>query len=1066
MERFFILLYPILFGYLVFHFIPSYSRSKKEVIPFLDSTFDLNFTLINKFNDLVNNPSRGSLFTLISQVPCSIKEYFTIFFHKCVRPFLQLFLLLSLLILFATLFPVQKKQYLRNVRSLFLNTHIEINDQIPKVFHKNAPFYYYFSGNLESVLLKFEGGGFVQEHIAVANQTNFYFSMSNDVRGRITGRLGRHTYSKNIFSKYVDSPKVQTIKITSHHPVSHEKKIVEGVFALRLVEGTKVDISLFVENHQDLKAVSLFPSCPLNFKTNHISFSFVLKNSVTFDLQMINQYELLSFETNFLSVMTVPNAPPQITLSEPKGGRTFLPSETLLFQVNAEDDISLKRVETIIFLKNGKNKSDTIKKTLFEAKGSDITLNFSYFDEIDDLRGKLNYGNSYGVYATAEDYAGLRVSTSTNFITFLRAKEVLDQVAGQLEDLETELENSYEQSKEILKEISKITQQKSQRGLKKDSVTAVNEKIEALKGQLEKSSEKIKSIEKEANLEKNGSQVQISPEILEKLSRIKKEIETIDKKLLDSLQSEIQEMLTDTQVSQEDFKNFLEKNDSSRLEKELDNILKNIEALRQLERLLKLEVLAKALYQKHEDLRAWAEAKNDYSFYDERKKEIEEDFDGLRDSYLENEKIFQKFEPSDLEAKEKIENIKKNLSLQSLESYKNFKASDSEQKQSSEKKGLSEQSKLFSELRSDFDFLAKRDQQLNLDLVLSEIQNQIDGGVSVAHSLENYEKEVKNNSNLKSNFPVELSFFLAENDVAVGIAERELYDILAGYLPGITSYFEIYKIVRDEYQRAKPFLDPAQADPDRGGSEYESAIANYNFNFKYYISTLIRLKQYLKQKAKEELQQSQMNQMGQMQQSLGKRMKQMGKSGSPSEAQKQYLKESAMEQALIRSMLESLGKASPSGKSGKPKGSGKSGDPKEGRGEGEKKEGAGGEEPGGGSGGESEGRGESGYEKQVKKLITEMKKMEELLRSDNVNIDKIIELQKRIEENLLSFDKGIKPNSEKEEDEREATSSRKEFFPITSEGKNNSSVADKLQQHNDFPNEFKTRMLFFLREKR
>ncbi|HMB02081.1 MAG TPA: hypothetical protein VKS21_13940, partial [Spirochaetota bacterium] len=620
---------------------------------------------------------------------------------------------------------------------------------------------------------------------------------------------------------------------------------------------------------------------------------------------------------------------------------------------------------------------------------------------------------------------GLQGFSRTNLVNYMTLSRIYSKKQQKTAELANTLSRQQQSARELKKEFEKLKIMKERGELQRQHLKEYKEKLKKFKKDVASGLEKTESFKEH----KQKPELFFSAEVKEKLGLIQKELKKIDREFLQSLQTEMEDILKEVEFNKKDVTDFLQKFEMEDLHKSLDNVYQSVKQLQKLQQFDALEKMAAALYEKYEDVRATAISKNDHDFFNKEKRKIENDLQSLTEHY---NKLRPDMNFSDKESKKLLADLDRDLDSSSLQDFKNFNLKNDNFQPAQRFADK------FGKIKKNISLLTRRMKNMDIGKAVTEINKQL-AGFTVHIKWNNdlsrghvYDLEDIYNNTLNKLYADYLSGL---NTVTLRSKEH-LYDLLAGYIPGFLDFLKTYdRLVlnnRKLLQKLDPALNYKAVDAYRIRENAGLVVLRYN----RLVYDLLNLKKMLLKQQQQNSMQNSFNKALSKQQSLNQRLRQMMQQGKLSSQMMEYIKQSAMQQAMIRSMLEQMQKGQ-----GKPKPSGK---------------------PGG-----RQSR-TPGADQTLKQIIEEMKKLEGDLKKFKKNdTQRIIKKQRKIEEKLLQYNKGLKEKRQKnKKKERKAESAARQFVgseeQIKEKYKNLIKQLQELQKSENYPKEYEERIQRYL----
>ena len=752
-----------------------------------------------------------------------------------------------------------------------------------------------------------------------------------------------------------------------------------------------------------------------------LSWKYVTGNRVYY-LKLTREQDHIHSPALPLRINEISNQPPTVQITRPAAGLTVSEPTALAVHYLAKDDASLKRLGLVV-----SNKKQTHSRDIKSFSGvnqvqeGEVLLNLRELDFFP--------GDTLTYYVRAEDVYGLTAKSQTHSITYQSIYDSVNKANREQSALQTEVGQGVLSLEEIGREVEKMEILAERGEAQEEDIESFAKKVKDVEQGLESKAEEVQS----AIEELEGDNISLNLAVTQKLLEIKKNLDSLDRDFLEKMTEAARKMMEKANLSQQEILDFFKEIRTEDLEKKLDEVLGATRQLKKMQQHFKLEVMANQLYEYHQDLISEAKATQSVATYNAKKKDaeilLEEFVKGWhqttqtfsnRFSQLKEEGLFKEMGP------EPLSNLQK--------SFKDFQA------RSNSDKRLEEFSEDFADLRDTAEMWGRQFQTLDKKAIFQEIDKQVLGlSFQGAWLRELFQGRVLDLKLTKTAVLKEkVSLFISEMESTLKASRRELYKLVVGQLPGVTSFFDLYDDILVSKKKLKKKIDPASSDVKVNNNYLIGQMRQQRESYLVLAHRLIQLKNLLQRQQQRQEAQKQMHQAGQRQQRLNQRTQNMLGSGELSPAQQQYLRQSAKEQALIRSMLEGV---------------------QENLGDsvGDKKSEA-----------ETEGARDSSRLRELKELVRDMEALEgDLTNYRPGDRQKIVKKQKKIEDKFLKFDRGLanKPQEKEDQGERKSEIDRSRYVP-PSRGLLSRTAIKQLEADiriRKYPPEYKERVLHYLR---
>lgn len=438
------------------------------------------------------------------------------------RPKYELLLLFIIsLSLFILSFNFRKPLYIANYSEY---------ERIVKIFGNDE----FFLG--EDIILKIKNYSFLKEKL-ILKPTNYSFEIEplseviDTIRNLDEGNYHIEFLEKNIFNlKVFQKPVIDSLIINVKTPYLNLEQIVKNNFEISVIEGSKLNITLFSSSADSIKPFS--------------KILLIAKNDTQFEFYLYKSKKFLKYP-NKLKISVIKDNPPFVKILYPENF-IYLPENYKVPIIGiSTDDYGLTKMEIylnekLIYRKNSKN---VLKDTI------DYNLDLS--------SEKLLPGDEINVYLKSTDLKG---QTSFDYITikFPTLAEQMNLYTKGIAESEKQLKDLKQKIEDLGDILNKLDS--------KEDLNAISEELKDVQKEMEKLKEKIDEISQKMTLE---------PEIQEQLKRISELYEKILddelRQILNKIQQainnldkeEIKKLLENTKIDIEKLKNSLKATEST-----------------------------------------------------------------------------------------------------------------------------------------------------------------------------------------------------------------------------------------------------------------------------------------------------------------------------------------------------------------------------------------------------------------------------------------------------------------------------------------------------------------------
>ncbi len=545
---------------------------------------------------------------LITYIELKLKSIYEKINFKALNPFsiykpkyeLLLFLVFSFLLLMFS-FSFRKPLYIANYGEY---------KRVVKIFGNDE----FFLG--EDIILKIKNYSFLKEKLTL-KPTNYSFEIEplseiiDTIRNLDEGNYQIEFLGKNIFNlKVFQKPVIDSLIINVKTPYLNLEQSVKNNFEISVIEGSKLNITLFSSSSDSIKPFS--------------KISLIATKDTEFEFYLYKSKKILKYPTK-LKISVIKDNPPFVKILYPENF-IHLPENYKIPIIGiSTDDYGLTKME--IYL----------NEKLIYRKNSNNLLKDTIFYNLDLSSEKLLPGDEIKVYLKSTDLKG---QTSFDYITikFPTLAEQMNLSTKGIAESEKQLKDLREKIEDLGDILNKMDS--------KEDLNAISKELKDAQKEMEKLKEKIEEISQKMSLE---------PEIQEQLKRISELYEKILDDELKQILNRIQEAIN--KLDKEEIKKLLE-NTKIDIEK-LKNSLKATEStLRKFYEEKKLKELSEKL----KEIANKQENVNDKSSQNEITNELKDVRENLNDISKTIEKPFSDSLKNISSELEKIINQSENIS--------------------------------------------------------------------------------------------------------------------------------------------------------------------------------------------------------------------------------------------------------------------------------------------------------------------------------------------------------------------------------------------------------------------
>lgn len=1055
----------------------DFVKIQKTFNPFLENHFNLNFRWYNAVNEYHTG----------KQVPeTEVKDIFQGLTTKVIfstllakKSFITLLGLLgwSLLLLPILLTPRLQSQFNDNLLTIwnFKEPYLEIH----------YPNEILAGGNFT---LRYHGGYSEAKFIALGNeqllQNSEEFTLSNinsSFNVDYTLTKGRIKKNGSIFIKVWQPPQLTESSVSVFDTISRSSYSLSGIFSTVVNPGSRVRLVLFYQEDQRItnthisvfsvageqtQKINLTPQLVLGYQNlpNAVMAEVQLRNDLKITFESINQHGQLSPADNFTLTLKQ-NKPPSVAITEPENLLTLDKAKSQNIIFIAKDDLALSKVSlhyeiTTKQTQKQKRFNNVETLTLPRPPSGSLSPNNENTDKelgyysllISNVILPLNEltappDSRIRYYLRATDNEGMSGFSATNQIrintlekTYSTIIEASDRVSQNLGDRKSDFDN-------LQRDYEKLKIQGETQKLNTQDLKNFQENISELSQKVQDDINKIEELEKDGT---ENKQV-FSESFQKKLQELKNELSKIDENYLQRMNQNFETLINnlDGNIKPQDVNSFLNKLDLQQMEQRIEQTVNYLKNLQRLQKLDSLEKLSQNLYLRYKDLESYMVAellsddqiKQEANSIKEGLEFIKKEFDSVKKE-LPNTSVTESI-------KRKIDELLEENQLNALDQLAQNKNQDS---------FLKERSRNLDELRRNFAKLNSINQELDQNQVVNTLNKQI---ITLSGQLAWVEKLLDNEvidlgatkDDKKFNI---LTEFLSKHKTLI-YNFRETMFLLSSAATLEIDFMEMYDKVIENFTTIEKRISPSQQSPEQNRKiQFKENFQIVKDDVSILTRELILLKNIFNKIRNQEQENMNMSRAMENQRNLNQRIENLLQQGNLSEREMQYLRDLALEQNFLRSMMEQLpeqqGQQGQDGEQGQEQGN-KSG-------EGQPNNNQSGEGPGqqtggneatsksttsgtttqdkqSGSGGamseideniqktrnnrkDTVGKPGGISDKRRREIVDKMKELERELIKQNPDLAKISELQKSIDDNLFEANTGFQKEQEQKSEERVA----------------------------------------------
>jgi len=898
-------------------------------------------------------------------------------------------------------FPLQSKSYFQQIKNTYALKPADPQFIHPAVLHENSDLTVCYYGKWDTcgMTITSDGTNFQKIVRSLSNTESIHIPDVKDnlyLKAELTHGIFKKKYSAAI--QLYRRPFISGIKTTVTAPFDTVPVITLGSSEIYGYLNSRFTVEVVLNSRRKPKEFRASPFLAHTGSDNGTSiFSGILRKTTTAFISISDTEGFWTRDPLVLNFFILTNKTPDITILEPEDMIQISEKIQIPVIADARDDTSLSRIvlHSEIFSKHPFTSYGRFAETnTVYAPGKPIRQKrITEFLPVEN--SAFLPGRELRFYFIAIDYYGARSSSRTNTVSYIRLDQIQKKNIDSIEVLSEEYAKKVKESADIIKDFEDLKLKQEKGTLDEFSVSAYKDKLAAFQQEIQNTA--LKTAETAEKFQSRDSAM--SKEIINKLLDIKHALEQIDENILKNLMQAAEDMYGNIQIPEKMAEQYMQNFNPENLSTQLDEILRTIQTVKKTAELTALFRRAEKLYDTHDSILSWTIPSSNYGMYHTNQQGLGDELADIAQSYdaWDAQNMF-----DDPESLSLMSNIASDLSPGSVQVFRDAKAGP--------EKGFSlplKENRKLHRIKENLNLLNRRSSQADIEKALQEIDSQIHGFcINLRFAEDLASGEIYDLKKISENalFP-EYSQFLTELGFYTLTMRRRLYDIIAGHIPGILPFFEIYTDAEIKFRTLAEGFDPALVQKkDNLRQDFKQDMNSHNFliaaTLTHVLNNLIALKKFLRNSVSSRGSDDGTEDAMSRQNSMSKRLNSMLKPGSGrqlSRDEQEYLRQSALEQQLIRSLLEALNSQEQAGNN--PGG----------------KEGS---APGGKEGNEP---GHSPHTQAINKIVEEMKKIEkELAELTPESAEKIKSSHTLIEENFLKFNKGISKPGDEEKEERKA----------------------------------------------
>jgi hypothetical protein len=953
-------------------------RPPEAPILWLERGFGLDFRLLNAVHGL----SHEDVDAVLSGVkPGALLGRFPW------RPWLASGLLILTAGIWHLLSPLDTARFIANARSLWELQTTPLSLRLPESVREGEPVSLEWDGAFESAELQWKSGERGGALRAPRAQAISLGPLQRDLEWELTLKRGRYLREENGLVKVFQKPRLVSMAAEIADVLGNRVGLV-GVGRFEALPDSAIALRLGLQEGQVVKQVFGLPAgggSRWERSPQGAVLFFNAPTTRTLSLRVVNEHDLTN-EAPWVVEVSVPvNRAPTIVLENPKAPVVLdLPGE-LAVDYSADDDLALKRVR--LYLERpgeaARAREIPVPPAVRHHAGRAI---------LPAAELSLTPGQTARFWFEAEDGWGLRGRSATNTLHRPSSAERVQARGERLDSMALQAARLSREAQE-LERGAEQAHLDAERGKSDPArMQALGERLRELRQQGRELASAVQSeLAREAGTNQ-GEELPLSPEILAKLQRVREALRELDSQTLSRVQqswNDLMQRLGEKPLGADEWKRALEAMTSPKFAERLDNMVKSIEELRRKQGLEDLAQLAEAIHRKAEDLRSESLAEDRAEPWNRSREDLSQELSDLRQAWeKKRDTLAPKGDEDPVSAQARAQ-----LDQDLDPSFEKELAQSKLDKKSFDR--METATRRLDRIRRNLELLSRQNEEMDREQAKEEISRQIAGFLHHGRrALAWVRGEILDPERALPELQTrEAAGLFTESAAFAGQSRLALYGLLAPSVPALVPVLERWRRYEASCQAAARMMDPSGRQNALAPPPSPELFLDRRREALDLVKSLLDLSALL-DAMEQESAQSDMGQMSDRQGKMGNRARQQMKSGrTPSPAQQEYLRQLAAEQAALQRMLERMGKGGQGNLSGSGQG----------------QEGA---KPG------SEGA--ARRQKEMEDTLSAMKRAEEALRAGGPDRERLQADLKKIEENLLKFQSGLKERKDKEDPERES----------------------------------------------
>ena len=969
---------------------------------YLENEYKLDFRLLNYYAFKKDNP--GELSEILEKTRGS-----SLFDFKSV--FAGAFLLITLIL--HLLFPQAALQYISMLgRAVNREKPPVLGIELPGCITENSSLTFSGSRNYDLVVCRYKFSGKSGEIKIKHTESAVIENITDQLAIEFHGRKGSLRITEKHIIPVRFYPELDSFSINITDPVSKKTARLEGAAYAEALPGSKIKLLMRTRAGTVLDRVLLTPSLHSAAVSGaEASAEFFISQPEHITPVLINEYGMSNRRALTIFFQVKKNEPPLVRFIRPASDLEVRSKQNILLEYAAEDDIALSLINLHyrVYGQNGVVIDSGILKLAAESEKYFSAVHDFSMDEILFLPG-----NRMELVLEAADFYGLKSRSLARNIHYMQLSRIYEREQERGPENISALQELKESAAEMEKNIKALG--------KSDGAKDARQKLSGLARSLEDMKEKISGIEGSLAEASRLAESIFSPEIKERIDRLRSVIGSLDRDFVERLKKELKGMEQMPAPDRRAVEKMLAGLNPEDFKKSLDAAIAAIEKLKEQEVSNALASAAKAVRRRHEDLKSFYAAGMPDDDFNLNKKNIAESLSDLNRLFQNSTNI----RLPDAEAEAARERVS---GMMNSGMDKNYTQAGKNREENM--KSLNRASDDLQKLEDDLELLERRYKSLDLEKVTGEINYQIAGFSSESEYITAIASgRIIDYNNIDTEVLLErLAHFISMNTSFTRRSREKLFDLVSGYIPGIARFFSQYDRLLDYNRQITAVINPSETRFfNRQNISLQLDLqGRMQFNL---ARQLLLLKKELLDSAASSMS-GDMQQAASGQMSLSMRMRSLLQKGSLTPAEQEYLQQMLAEQAMIRGMVEGMGAM------GRKELAERGLDPQA-----------------------------SDSVRKLDEIASEIKKLEEMLSAADPAGSRIREQQQKVEERFLEFNKAFKSRPDKQDEERKAEHDGKKYHSpqksLREEDQNTIEQLENLLKKRSWPPAYEERINEYL----